>query len=166
VSYVHRHAWKIYSGVTLVPGVTNECIGLSVTIDLSAMPDSGDSVADSGQCRLLHRYLFWLNARFQYTISSVHSVFSAIFSLVSGCYLWLWGFLSNTSHIGFAHAAECCDERVTVFVSVCPQAYLRNYTSDLHRNFVHVGYRPSDDDFTLRRPVLLWRRRQSPYVRY
>jgi len=39
---------------------------------------------------------------------------------------------------------------LSVCVFVCPRAYLRNYTSDLHQIFVHVTYG--------RGSVLLWRR--------
>jgi len=34
--------------------------------------------------------------------------------------------------------AEYCDERVCLCVIVCPRSYLRNYTSDLHRNVLHL----------------------------
>jgi len=33
---------------------------------------------------------------------------------------------------------ESCDEHVCL--SVCPQAYLQNYTPSLHQFFVHVTY--------------------------
>jgi len=40
--------------------------------------------------------------------------------------------------------AECCDERVCLYVCVfifaCPRSYLRNYTSDI-RQFVYACYR-------------------------
>ena len=35
-------------------------------------------------------------------------------------------------------AAEYCDERVCVCVSVCLRAHLGNYTPDLHHIFVHM----------------------------
>ena len=38
---------------------------------------------------------------------------------------------------------------VCVCMFVCPRSYLRNYTSDLHQNFVHVTHG--------RGSVLLWR---------
>ena len=37
---------------------------------------------------------------------------------------------------------------VSVCLSVCPRAYLRNYASDIHQIFVHVTY--------VRSSVLLW----------
>jgi len=39
---------------------------------------------------------------------------------------------------------------MSVCLSVCPRAYLRNYTSDLHQIFMRVTY--------IRGSVLLWRR--------
>jgi len=45
---------------------------------------------------------------------------------------------------------EYCDKHVCV--SVCPRAYLRNYTSRLHRCFVHIAF------VTHGRGFLFWRR--------
>jgi len=50
-------------------------------------------------------------------------------------------FGSDCSVPGFG-VAEYCDDRVclsfSVCLSVCPRAYLRNYTSDLHQACLHV----------------------------
>ena len=41
-------------------------------------------------------------------------------------------------YFALGRVAKYCNDRVCV--SVCPRAYLWNYTSDLHEIFVHVTY--------------------------